>query len=298
MLNFRAPNFNRRDQIPTPVQPSSQAPRSKNEVMDLKVAEVLANRLHEKRFVNNPYSQADVDADLDYVMRRKKEHKKGETFQSFEQKRVADLFEALVLWNSEQAEWLGSRATTIKTSEYDDYKNGVDMVVEFREERSASYLGLAADVTFSSDGAVIAKKFASLREQIKRGTLAQVKYFHSDHTHFDGQLSKLPEVVIGVSKGMVLDLARLWTDGKHQDLANHKVGIMFLRQIEAQLRVFAEYAESMHQTEVARIYADRLALIQEILAEKAELVNKLGITNETDPVHLEIMKFVENWSRY
>lgn len=288
MLNFRPPNLNRRN----------EAPLSRDAVISSKVARVLAKRIDEYSFIDHPYSRGDIEADIAYVVGQQRKHKKEETPQSIELKRIADMFEALVLWNSEQADWLGSRATTIKTSQYDDYKNGVDMVVEFREERSASYLGLAADVTFSSDKTVIARKFAILRDQIKKGTLAQVKYFHSDRTHFDGQLSKLPEVVIGVSKSMVLELAHLWAEGKHNALADHRVGVMILRQIEAQLNVFAKYAESVNQKEAARIYSDRLQLIRGILAEKAALVARVEATTMTDTVHLEIMKFMENWSRY
>ncbi len=288
MLNFKSPEINR----------TNNDPNNKDLVISLKVQRVLTSRLREHDFINHPYSNMDVECDLEYVAKQKALHKQRETPQSRELKRIADIFEALVLWNSEQADWLGSKATTIKTSEYDDYKNGVDMVVEFQEERSASYLGLAADVTFSSDRSVIAKKFSILRDQIKRGTLAQVKYFHSDHTHFDGQLSKLPEVVIGVSKSMVLELARLWADGKNSTLANHRVGVLILKQMEMQLFVFAKYAQSIGQTEVARIYFDRLKLIQEILKEKRDLVTRVEASPTTDPVHLEIMKFMENWNRY
>lgn len=288
MLNFKSPEINR----------ANNDPNNIDVVIDLKVQRVLTSRLKEHDFINHPYSNMDVASDLEYVAKQKVLHKKTETPQSRELKRIADIFEALVLWNSEQADWLGSKATTIKTSEYDDYKNGVDMVVEFQEERSASYLGLAADVTFSSDRSIIAKKFSILRDQIKRGTLAQVKYFHSDHTHFDGQLSKLPEVVIGVSKSMVLELARLWAEGKNSTLANHRVGVLILKQIEMQLSVFAKYAQSIGQTEMARIYLDRFKLIQEILKEKGDLVTKVEASSITDPVHLEIMKFMENWSRY
>ena len=272
--------------------------RNMGDVIDAKVKQVFDKRLREKDFVGRPYSEGDVKADLAFVAERREEHRRNETPEKAEMKRLADMFEALVLWNAQMAEWFGSKAITIKTAEYDDYKNGVDMVVEFREDRSALYLGLAADVTFTSDRTVIVKKFALLREEIKQGSLAQVKYFRSEHTHIDGQLSKLPEVIIGVSKGMVLELARLWAEGRNQELANHRIGIMILRQMEAQLETFARYAESVGQKEAAQIYFDRLSLIQGILAEKAELVAKVESTPNTDPVHEEIMGFIKNWNRY
>ena len=49
--------------------------------------------------------------------------------------------------------WLGPEATAIKSSRYDDIKNGVDNIVEFHKEEdfSSSHLALAIDETFSHD---------------------------------------------------------------------------------------------------------------------------------------------------
>ncbi len=291
MLNFRQPgNFDRGDQ--------TTRVRGQMTMTEGKVRKIFENRFKEKDFKGRPYSDADVDIDLAKVAELKQKHRGNETSQSRELKKVADLFEALVLYSAEVAKWFGQSASATKTSEFDDFVNRVDMVVEFREGRSPSHLGLAADVTFSSDPQVISKKFDFLRTQIRSGSLAKVKYFHSDFNHFDGQLSKIPEVVIGVSGKMVSELEHLWASGRNNDLTSHRAGVMILRQIEAQLTTFVSYANSIGQPEVARICGDRLQDIKGILAEKAELVAKVEATKADDPVHEEIMKFAKNWSRY
>ncbi len=272
------------------------APVNRREVLRAKVEQAFSHRFIEKEFVGNPFSERDVQEDLAFVEDQESKHKSRETPQSRELKEISDSFEALVLWNGEMAEWFGKTAKTVKTSKFDDYKNGVDMIVSFQEGRSVQHLGLAADVTFSSDPKVMRDKFSGLRSQIRNGTLAKVKYFH--HANYHGQLSKLPEVIIGVSMKMVRELEGLWVDGKNTVLANHRVGILLLKQIEAQLITFAKYAESMGQTDARDIYTDRLEIIQGILKEKAELVDKVEGVEETDPVHLEIMKTAQNWSRY
>jgi len=70
-----------------------------------------------------------------------------------ETKKIADIFEAVVLEHGELSDWLGGSAKTMKTSRYDDYMNGVDLLVEFAgaEGEESEHLGLAADVTFTTD---------------------------------------------------------------------------------------------------------------------------------------------------
>jgi hypothetical protein len=254
-------------------------------------------RLREEDFIGT-YQEKSVREDLEYVARRKREHETYGTLQRQEQKEVATMFEEEVLLNTKYAGWMGKDATAVQASEYDDFHNGVDMIVEWREGNSQSHLGLAADVTFSSDRSVIANKFAILRDQINRGTLAEVKYYQSSTTGRRGPLFKLPEVVIGVSEAKVLELKRLRKEKQMRALAEHKAGILILIQIEAQLEVFARYAREVDQPSPARIYSERLKIIRGILEETREAVAKIKNGQETDPVHLEIMDFMKNWSRY
>ena len=93
-----------------------------------------------------------VQKDKEYVSRME-ERFAQEKAQHPEKERIdkiAAIFEYIFYQEAESSEWLGGQVETIKTSKYDDFKNGVDLVAEFKEsETSASHLGLAIDVTTS-----------------------------------------------------------------------------------------------------------------------------------------------------
>lgn len=272
----------------------------KFELMGLEKSDI--NRLHERAmsvlessqikeesFIE-PYGEETVKRDLETVRQKEAKFETNKDAHLAELKEIADIFEAIVLENGELNNWFGENAVTIKTSKYDDYENGVDAVIEFRveEPRSASFLGLAADVTFSSD---TTKKFNRLEAQIAKGILPRVKYFHSEYAHIHGQLSMVPEVIIGASKKTVMEVAELWANRENKELAKHRLQIMILHQMEEQLKTFSKYAASLgkDKMDIADAYTSRLGIIQKILDEKIDIEKKAGWTMIDDPVHSGIM---------
>jgi hypothetical protein len=253
------------------------------------------SRFKEEDFIDpvGPYSKGAVTRDLEYVDRQ--EHKfEKDTEEERANKQLADIFEAIILEHGELSDWFGSNAVTFKTSRYDDYENGVDTVIEFQDEdsRSASYLGLAADITFTRD---TTKKFDRIKSQIDKGILARVKYFHSEHMNIHGQLSKLPEVIVGAHRKTVLELAEHWISGENSILGKHRIQIMILRQMSEQLKTFALYADSIGKKEIATIYRDRLEVVDEILRNKQGLEVRVGYEVNEDPVHFDMMLFLNHW---
>jgi hypothetical protein len=259
---------------------------------------IEGKRLNEKDFIE-PYGEGNVQADLARVIRMEGQFAQDETPSSRELKKIAEIFEGVILGPGERNDWFGDKAYLVKTSRYDDYVNGVDAVIEFRSEepKAASFLGLAADVTFSSDPS---GKIQRLLQQVEHGELAKVKYFHSDYVNIHGQLGKLPEVIIGAERKTVLELGELWLAGKQDVLAQHKIQIMILTQMREQLETFALYAEQINlpeQIEASKIYRERLALVGNLLAEKAELVKKVQFELDNDSVHSSIMSFLKYWRK-
>jgi hypothetical protein len=267
--------------------------RADLERMHEKALDVIEeSRIKEEDFVNY-HGEIDVEKDLKEVARREGEFSKGETRESNEMKKVADIFEALVLQHGELSNWFGENATTVKTSKFDDYVNGVDLLVEFGgEDDETTHLGLAADVTFMSD---TTKKFDRIRRQIDEGGLAEVRYFHSDSLDTYEVLSKLPEVIIGAEKRTVMELAELWAERQNKELAEHRIQIMILEQMKGQLETFSMYAESIGKDEVAVIYRERLAIVEKILEEKKLLAGKVKYELNSDNVHASIMSFLTRW---
>jgi len=284
---------------------STEAPKNKNyeligldredvDLIHIKAREVLnICSFYEDDFIDDPYDASTVERDKAYVKRVKEQIERKQTRESLELKQLADIFEAIVLEHGELSEWFGENAFTLATSAYDDL-HGVDMVVEFREGASASYLGLAADVTFSGNphsSDSIRDKFDRLLARISSGDLPSVKYFKSAHIPIKGKL-EVPEVIIGVEKATVLELAELWNAKKNSILSTHRVQIMILEQILEQLVFIAKYARRADQDRIANLYEQRLGIISQILEEKKNMVGQATKEHRVDEVHKQIMGFL------
>ncbi len=130
----------------------------------------------------------------------------------------------------------------IKTSEFDDYVNGVDMVLEYqRADNPASHIGLGVDVTFSNN---LERKLAKIKEEIAKGTLASVKYFDSPNSHVRGQLKKIPKGVVGFD----LDAMKRISDYRQaygEMPKNDPLRSVAFHQLGMQMRTFADYAEKI-----------------------------------------------------
>lgn len=182
------------------------------------------------------------------------------------------ILEAIIHEQGELAEWFGENATTIVPSRYDDVVNGVDNIVEFREERqTASYLALAIDVVA---GTHVREKINRIKKEIGEGHLTEIKYFKSDLLHIKGKKTNVPRVVIGAEQKNVDELMRGWFLGNKQVLANHFIQIAILKEIRMQLVAFAKYAREKggeRGEEIASIYEHSLEIINEIIRSKRDL---------------------------
>ena len=210
-------------------------------------------------------------------------------------KKLSELFEVLFSKLVELEDWLGDDVFVVETSTFDDYVNGVDAVAEFLREGSLTHLGLAIDVTFTSD---TQKKITKIRDEIKGGKLPLVRYFVSESGDFRGELSNIPRVVLGTDRKTLDELAELWLDFLHlrkrkqtlterevpfqltqkirevkEKLQNHPLQIELLAQIELQLESFGKYAASLGKTDIALKYKSVLAIIRKIRDGKKEIEN-------------------------
>jgi hypothetical protein len=211
-----------------------------------------------------PYDTADVLRDI------AKAHDLERKFNAEERvhKLYADAFEGVIYENIELQDWLGRSARTIKTSQYDDYVNGVDLMVEFEhDDRFVSHLGLGVDVTFGT--ASMEKKFARIREEIAAGKLGTVKYFASEQSPHKGMYQNLPRVIVGVERDHVVELAARWMDPRlRAGLKDHPVQAILIDEIAAELEYFRRYALRTGQTQLVPIYDRSLSLVRRIQAEK------------------------------
>ncbi len=185
----------------------------------------------------------------------------------------AEVLEAILYEQIGNGKWFGEHATAIKTSKYDDYFNGSDLILEIEESaRTLSHLSLSVDVTFGTT--TEEKKFAWIKENIDDESLGRIKYFHSERGGFRGELSKVPQVVIGVDKELLIKLAGLWADKgglkkEHRDtLANHPVQRVIFAEILLQLQTFKIYAETTGKKSLIPVYQKSINVLEEILRSK------------------------------
>ncbi len=204
------------------------------------------------------YGENNVAHDLRYVEFRKLK------FENDEIKRASDVLEAILYQHTELSGWLGPNAETFRPSEYDDIKNGIDLIVEFNSDNFSKHLALGVDITFGTLS--MGKKFERIKKEIESDKLALVKYFESHG--FKGALKHVPRVVIGLEKDTVISLAALWMRNQNAELGNHFAQDILMREILEQLKTFKTYAESIDSAKAVRSYSQSIGILATALRER------------------------------
>jgi hypothetical protein len=200
------------------------------------------------------------------------EKKKKWTNQSFEihddiNKKLATIFEAIIFSEGESSEWLGSNVVLIKTSDYDDFVNGVDAVAEYDNEEGVSRVAMAIDVTFNHD---VQKKISKIKSNIEEGNLTKVKYFESELEDIRGEIKNIPHIILGADVDTVRELTNEWAEDNVDVLGKHGVQFQFLDEAILQCKYFAQYARAKGQERIALKYDSLLATLEKQLAIKNE----------------------------
>lgn len=242
-----------------------------------KVYKAGGGAIQEREF-EDLYSQERVEEDLEYVERMERKFEENATPEQKESNKLATIFEAMIYDQSERSNWLGNNAMTIKTSRYDDIKNGIDLIVEVpdKEKPTASHLALAVDVTFSDD---LRDKMRKIKREIDSNKLATVKYFKSDFLDFRGEKSNIPKVVVGADYKTLENVIDLWKSEENEEyrkeyrklLERHHIQFIILDEIMLQLHNYKEYARKRNKKSAFESYDKVIETVQDINGEKQEL---------------------------
>ncbi len=262
------------------------------------------------------YDKDMIAQDTAYVEKMEDRFRREEKPETAYFKRRAELLEAIARNEIKHDNWLGPEAKPITASRYDDIKNGVDMIVElFKKDNPAevaSLLGLSVDVT--SNVTSLEDKLAKIKDNILNGQMAYVKYFMSS-TGARQEMPRVSKVVIGTEAGSIRELSLLRLEihelGRairaNKDkgelspesvlslesrfrearlkLAKHRVQILFLNEIELQLKTFLDFADKNNQPQLILEYQKALDKIREIRQEKSTPADKKSFNlspDETD----------------
>lgn len=196
------------------------------------------------------YSEDEINVDLKEIEYIKSTWEEKTTNGEYI-KNVSSIYEGVIADQISANAWFGDNCESVATSEYDDIKNGVDVVTIFNQNESKQYLGLGIDVTFASDKKILEKKLESIKQCISAMTLPSLKYFQDPET---GEHKKifLPKVIIGSRLSSAEKLIQLWggkDSKKNKKLAQHPVSSKIIMETLAQLKYFHEYALRLFQND-------------------------------------------------
>jgi len=244
-----------------------------------------ADRIDPAKF--HGYDHKEIARHQEYVAKRKAQFAMEDAPEKAEQKKIATIFEAIIDEQTELSDWLGPDVSTIGASEYDDIAHGVDTILQFQHgEGNARHLGMAIDVTFSSE---IQYKLNRIKEDIKHGHLTEITYFAlPDPENPDEYIAMnkltVPRVVIGVNRKSADLLRELWMEKKKKDLAVHPVQYIIGREILDQLTLFERYARSCNRPYIAAVYKNTKESLQKSLIAKGDGVwgKKRNYQKETE----------------
>ncbi len=229
--------------------------RAKKVIADCQIQETAFSNLYEKD---------EISRNLRYVQDRQRRFGPED-----ENRKYARILEAILLEQVELSNWFGENATTIKTSDFDDIRNGVDMIVRYGSSEvtmPANFLGLGVDVTFSPKGTE--EKLEEIFSGVYDGKLSQIKYFLSEEDDFRGERSNVPLIVLGIEKATLEKIGILWAKKDNKALAIHPAQHMLLSQAQMQLSAMRGMAQKRGHANIIRSISGPLSIIQTELTKK------------------------------
>lgn len=216
------------------------------------------------------YSPEEVDADIAEIQRREG------SFENDTSKQIAEICEAIIIDHAYKSEWLGPTCDTARSSKYDDYCHGVDMIAEYPVgEQGWAHFAFGIDVTYSRSASN--KKLETIKREIDNRQLGEVKYYENDQG-MRKHLEHIPHLVVGFEKDTVEKLAGLWvqeddesTRGKASaELGRSEVKYTLLAQIKIQLETFLAYTQARGFEKEAAEFARALDILEPTLAQLEE----------------------------
>lgn len=229
----------------------------------------------------------EVNTDQDTVEKIKISFKNKDKFEDLPKEDVGKIqfahqrAEALEIVVSDYGElccWFGENCFLQRTSEYDDFVNNVDMVLEYDyyEDGKPERFALVLDTSMHTSEEVINKKISRNITKMKDGQM-KLKYFESQVDGFKGELTEILPVVVGVDYKSADDLMtsvaqilKLEDGGinssEHkQKLAQNPAQLLFLNEIRIQLEMYQRLGLLKD--------ASLIKIINEVISSRGKIVD-------------------------
>jgi len=212
-------------------------------------------------------------------------------------KTIAECLEGVILGNRN---WFGLTANVFPTTRYDDYKHGVDMVVERSQDGFAQHEGVAMDVTYAGRNG-IQKKVDRIVDNLKRGKLGTVSFFKSADGSFKGELNNLPLVVIGADFNTMSDMINLFAEDStksNQQLAEHPFQFQMIEQVMLQCDTYIDLVEGFDmpakdRETIVSAYTKLRATYKNLYRLKSEKTLSHVDHDMRDKFHINLQTYLE-----
>lgn len=223
--------------------------------------------------------------------KKRYESESSHTVKMFEDRRVtAEYLEALFYEKLGGADGWIPNSFVYKTSEFDDIKNGIDFVIELEED----HFGLAIDVTLTNQSKEIISKLKAIQLLIDRGQFQEVKYYESPQ----GKQGSVPVAIVALDYKHAVQALKFWADGEDKLLSKHPTRVKAWLETREQFDAFSSYAEAMGQTEIAKSYKEAISLIQHIIDQNNEDVQKYSELIKKDDAYKIISEYCFDLKRF
>ena len=237
------------------------------------------------------YPKEEIKKDIQEVERLEKIFEEGTTNENKNAKIISELFEGIIISESEKSEWLGGNSIVHSASRYDDIKNGVDAVCEFIQENDEDnkFLALGIDVSFGTyTKTEIDKKIKRIEDDIKSNKISKIKYFADQSGKH--QSLELPKVVAGADSKTVQELLELWDKKDKKGLAKHPYQCALLITLRQQAVYFYYIAQEAGNNQIAEKYKDAVNTLNEIIEPRLEFLESLYSEAFKDDVASKILE--------
>ncbi len=167
------------------------------------------------------YTHTSIDQDLALLEKIKKDFtQKNSSYPKSDQEKMAhsrkrsEALEIIIADQIETSDWFGDTALLFRTTEYDDYVNGVDAVVEFDQPDGDHRIALAVDSTSKTELQTLVPKIDRNISKILTNRCG-VRYYESPRLDnpYIGPLVDIIPVVVGLeahhTNDLVTSFARL-----------------------------------------------------------------------------------------
>lgn len=244
------------------------------------------------------YGNEKVDADLAEVSRLESKFKESaESLSDYEREKIEAknkiaYIAEFIIADQLSGNWLGNHAECTPTAKINDYKNGVDMVINFRQEQSPNkYLGLGIDITTASDFSTIYKKLDRILENdVLRDRITKLDYFESEEIK---RAINVPRVVVAFQDEHIKSLFSLEDANRKDELANHVAQFILLIQLQRQCTTFFKIAYRKDAEAATQMYGRAQQIISDILQEKMDFFAANAEVIQNDPATMAIWQYCD-----